>query len=569
MTGKTADRRMVSLKIVHTSDVHGCFFMRDYVNNHSVRGGLSRVYAYVQSLRRTYGRRLLLLDGGDILQGNPVVYCSNFVMPTGKNLAAEVMNYMAYDAGAMGNHDLETGHRVYDHWVADCRFPVLGANIIDKATGKSYLTPYAVLEREGVKVAVLGMTTPAVPNWLPPSLWSGLEFQDLVACARQWVPVIREREKPDVLVGLFHSGKEGGIVTPAYAENAALDVAREVEGFDVVCYGHDHMRNCETVAGPSGKPVVCCAPSSMAVVVGEIDIDVEIGRNGNKVVAVEGKTTDLSYYKGEVSKYMQHYFRRYIHNTEYYVARKIGRFTHAIESQDAYFGPSAFVDLVHEVQLAATGAQFSFAAPVSFAARIEQGDVHVRDVFNLYRYDDVLYTLRLTGREIKGILEMSYGLWVDQMKSPDDHVMLLDYVLDGGGRLGFKNLAYNFDSAAGLCYTVDVTRPCGEKITITAMADGSPFDPAAWYVVVANSYRGNGGGELFTKGAGISHEELGRRLLRSTEEDLRTLIIQYIRGKEEIDPQPFTRWRLVPESWAAPACARDRLLLFGSHGKAE
>ena len=101
------------------------------------------------------------------------------------------------------------------------------------------------------------------------------------------------------------------------------------------------------------------------------------------------------------------------------------------------------------------------------------------------------------------------------------------------------------------------------------MADGSPFDPAAWYVVVANSYRGNGGGELFTKGAGISHEELGKRLLRSTEEDLRTLIIQYIRGKEEIDPQPFTRWRLVPESWAAPACARDRLLLFGSHGKAE
>ena len=142
-------------------------------------------------------------------------------MPTGKNLAAEVMNYMAYDAGAMGNHDLETGHRVYDNWVADCRFPVLGANIIDKATGKSYLTPYVVLEREGVKVAVLGMTTPAVPNWLPPSLWSGLEFQDLVACARQWVPVIREREKPDVLVGLFHSGKEGGIVTPAYAEKCS------------------------------------------------------------------------------------------------------------------------------------------------------------------------------------------------------------------------------------------------------------------------------------------------------------------------------------------------------------
>ncbi len=109
MAGKTADKRIVKLKIVHTSDVHGSFFMRDYVNNHAVKGSLSRVYAYVQSLRRKYGERLLLLDGGDILQGNPVVYHSNFVSSTGRNLVAEIMNYMDYDAGTMGNHDIETG----------------------------------------------------------------------------------------------------------------------------------------------------------------------------------------------------------------------------------------------------------------------------------------------------------------------------------------------------------------------------------------------------------------------------------------------------------------------------
>ena len=184
------------------------------------------------------------------------------------------------------------------------------------------LAPYCILERCGVKVAVMGMTTPAVPNWLPPALWDGLEFEDMVSCAKRWVPLIREKEQPDVLVGLFHSGKEGGIVTPDYAENAALDVAREVAGFDVVCYGHDHMKNCETVKGPDGKEVLCLAPSSMAVVVGEVDIDVETGREGNRVVSVKGKITDLSYYKGEESKYMQRYFSRYIRNTEYYVGRK-------------------------------------------------------------------------------------------------------------------------------------------------------------------------------------------------------------------------------------------------------
>ena len=569
MANSTAERQIVSLKIVHTSDVHGSFFMRDYVNNHAVRGSLSRVYAYVQSLRKAYGDRLLLMDGGDILQGSPVVYYSNFVASSGKNLAAEIMNYMAYDVGAMGNHDIETGHAVYDRWTAACRFPVLGANVIDRARGGCYLPPYCKLERCGVKVAVMGMTTPAVPNWLPPALWDGLEFEDMVSCAKRWVPLIREKEQPDVLVGLFHSGKEGGIVTPDYAENAALDVAREVAGFDVVCYGHDHMKNCETVKGPDGKEVLCLAPSSMAVVVGEVDIDVETGREGNRVVSVKGKITDLSYYKGEESKYMQRYFSRYIRNTEYYVGQKIGRFVHTIESQDAYFGPSAFVDIVHRAQLETTGAQVSFAAPVSFAASIKEGDVCVRDVFNLYRYDDVLYTMRLTGQEIKDMLEMSYGLWTAQMKTPDDHVMLLDYVLDEGRRLGFKHLAYNFDSAAGICYTVDVTKPYGEKIRVTGMADGSTFGFETWYTVVVNSYRGNGGGELFTKGAGIPHEKLNERLLSSTDKDLRACIIEYIKKKGEIDARPLYQWRLVPEAWAVPACERDRQLLFGKREKEE
>ena len=155
--------------------------MRDYVNNHAVRGSLSRVYAYVQSLRKAYGDRLLLMDGGDILQGSPVVYYNNFVASSGKNLAAEIMNYMAYDVGAMGNHDIETGHAVYDRWIKQCDFPVLGANIIDNATGKPYLKPYEVLERDGVRIAVLGMITPAIPSWLPEKLWSGLHL-------RKWSP---------------------------------------------------------------------------------------------------------------------------------------------------------------------------------------------------------------------------------------------------------------------------------------------------------------------------------------------------------------------------------------------
>ena len=104
---------------------------------------------------------------------------------------------------------------------------------------------------------------------------------------------------------------------------------------------------------------------------------------------------------------------------------------------------------------------------------------------------------------------------------------------------------------------------------MTGMADGSAFGLETWYTVVVNSYRGNGGGELFTKGAGIPHEKLNERLLSSTDKDLRACIIEYIKKKGEIDARPLYQWRLVPEAWAVPACERDRQLLFGKREKEE
>ena len=104
-----------------------------------------------------------------------------------------MLNYMKYDVGTMGNHDVETGHAVYDRWVKQCAFPVLGANIVDNKTGEPYLTPYKIIERKGVKIAVLGMITPAIPSWLPEQLWNGLHFEDMEDCARKWVKIIKEK----------------------------------------------------------------------------------------------------------------------------------------------------------------------------------------------------------------------------------------------------------------------------------------------------------------------------------------------------------------------------------------
>ena len=218
-------------------------------------------------------------------------------------------------------------------------------------------------------------------------------------------------------------------------------------------------------------------------------------------------------------------------------------------------------------QLSLTGADISLNAPLSFNTCIKAGDVYVSDMFNLYRYENQLYMLRMTGEEVRKHLEMSYDQWVNTMKSPDDHIMLLnDGKTDDKQRFMFKNLAFNFDSAAGIDYEVDVTKPDGQKVRILRMSNGEPFDEHKWYNVAMNSYRGNGGGELVTRGAGIPLEELPKRIIFQTEKDQRFYLMKEIEKAGRLNPQPNNNWRFVPEEWTKPAIERDRKLLFGSGG---
>ena len=553
-----SSEKEVTLKLIETSDVHGCYYPYDFIRRHSVQGSLARVSALVGEMRKTYGDRLILMDNGDILQGQPVAYYYNYIDTTSVHVVADMLNYMHYDVATMGNHDIEAGHAVYDRWVSQCKFPVLGANIMDVKTGKTYLPPYKVIEREGVKVVVLGMITPAIPSWLPEQLWSGLRFEDMETSARKWVKWIQEKEKPDVLIGLFHAGPEGNKLDNV-VENGSGDVARRVPGFDVVFMGHDHVRTCQKIINEAGDSVLLVDPANMAKVVA--DVTVKVVKKDGKVIrkSVEGKLASVDRYAPDEA-FLKTFEKQY-QATADFVSRKIGRINKTITTKDAYFGPSAFIDLIHQLQLDITGADVSFCAPLSFAAEIKEGDIYVSDMFNLYKYENMLYTMTLTGKEIKDFLEMSYAIWTNQMKSPDDHLMLLNEKDKGFGR--FKNPSFNFDSAAGILYTVDVTKPQGEKINIRSMADGTPFRMDKMYKVAVNSYRGNGGGDLLTKGAGIPKQDLAKRIVFATEKDLRYYLMKRIEEVKILDPRPLNQWKFSPEKWVEPAAKRDYRLLFG------
>ena len=551
----------VHLKLIMTTDVHGNYFPYNFITQKDWEGSLARVHSYVQKQRQEMSGNVVLIDNGDILQGQPTAYYSNFIDTISPHICASVMNYMNYDIGNIGNHDIETGRSVLERWVKDCDFPILGANIMNADTHISHFRPYEVIVRNGVKIAVLGMITPAIPVWLPQNLWKGLYFDDMEETAKKWMKIIQEEEQPDVIVGVFHSGK-----TPRqmgeFLDNASLLVAQNVPGFDVVMFGHDHALACQKVDNIAGDSVLVINPANNAFHVADVEITLTYDQQSLIDKDVKGMLVDIR--ETEVSEDFMRHFDQELTTIKEFVSTKIGDFSKTISTRDAYFGPSAFVDLIHTLQLAISNADVSFVAPLSYDASIKEGEVLVSDMFNLYKYENMLYVMELTGQEIKGFLEMSYAQWVNQMKSKEDHLVLLKDTPTGQDeRSVFKYFSYNFDSAAGIIYEVDVTQQRGNLIAIKCMADGSVFDLNKKYKVALNSYRGNGGGELLTKGAGIPHSELTDRIIYATDKDLRYYLMQAIRSKGFIDPKPLNQWKFVPEEWTIPASERDYELLFG------
>jgi 2',3'-cyclic-nucleotide 2'-phosphodiesterase (5'-nucleotidase family) len=521
---ETAQRAHVV--ILGTTDMHGRIFPIDYYTNKYDNVGIAKVATLVKEARKN-DPDLLLVDSGDTIQGTPLEYFHNKRNNTPPDPMMIAMNALHYDSMAVGNHEYNFGLKVLEKARSEAKFPWLSANTYNKETPTTHYQPYIVKEINGVRVGVLGLTTPGIPNWENVPNYEGLEFKETVSEARKWVPILRAKENVDLLVITMHMGIEEdlrtGTTNPSQVanENAAIAIARQVPGVDVILMGHTHRDVPSLVV----NGVLLTQANRWASHLARVDVYMEKNSDGRwHVVAKSARTipvTEKTALDPEIAQLGQPYDQE----TQDWLGRRIGESSEELTSQDCRFRDSAIIDLIQRVQLEAGKADVSMAACFNPQARIPKGPVTVRDIAGLYEYENTLVTLELTGQQLKDALEHS-ARYFREYQPGKSLAELVDQRIPG----------YNFDMAEGVTYELDNTKPFGQRIQ-SLRFKGQPLSPTQKLRVVTNNYRVNGGG-------GFTMYKDAPVVYRSSEE-VRELIIDWVERNKMIPTQADNNWRIV------------------------
>ena len=550
-----------TFRILTTNDVHGHYFDSLYVSDRTANSLMSVAW-YVDSLRVADGsENIVLLDAGDCLQGDNAAYYFNYVDTTSKHLFARMVEHMGYDAVVVGNHDIETGHPVYDRLVKTMEVPFLAANAIRTDNGKPYFQEYVTLKRHGLNITIIGFTNPNIKSWLSPLLWSGMEFESLMPdFAQKVVDRVRAKEKSDVVIVAVHAGTGSG--DGSQLESQGMDLYKSLEGVDFVICSHDHR----PVTHESEDICLINAGSHCNNLgYGTVTVKVEGGKVVDKTLSADLIRLD----KNKVDKEMQSLFRPEFEAVKAFTLKEVGVLETDLRTRDAYRGMSDYLNLIHTLSLASTDAQISFAAPLTFNGFVKAGTLVYNDLFTIYPFENQLFEVKMSGKEIRTYLEHSYDNWINTLEPGQDHLLKISNRPDsrtGQKRWSFEGMTYNFDSAAGLVYEVDVTKPFGERIIIRSLVDGSAFDEAAEYKVAMTSYRASGGGGLM-RAAGIDTDRIDDRVTGYYPE-IRNILYDYLVENGSISPEKIGdksvigEWKFVPEKKAEKALDRDMKLLF-------
>jgi 2',3'-cyclic-nucleotide 2'-phosphodiesterase (5'-nucleotidase family) len=516
----------VQITILGTTDLHGNIGPVDYYTDKPDNRGFAKVATLIKRVRKEQPNTLLI-DSGDTIQGSPLESFHSRKNNVRTDPMMLVMNSLNYDAMAVGNHEYNFGLKVLEKARGEAKFPWLSGNTYDKGTQRTHYKPYIVKDVAGVKIGILGLTTPGVPYWDNPPNYAGLEFREPVAEARKWVTTLRTQEKVDVVVIAMHMGLgedlRTGDVSPGQIphENEAISIAKEVPGVDVIFMGHTHRE----VPSLYINGVLLTQANHWGRHLARADLYLQKEPSGWRVYAKSARTMpsdDRVEPDPEVVKLAEPYDRQ----TQEWLGRVVATSPEDLTAEDARFRDTAILDLVQKVQLEAGKADVSMVASFNQNARIDKGPVTVRDIAELYVYENTLVVLEVTGQQLKDALEHSAKYYTDYQPGKTPRELIND-----------KIPAYNFDIAEGVTYELDLSKPLGSRIQ-NLRFKGQPLSMTRKLRLATNNYRVNGGG-------GYTMYKNAPVVYRSSEE-IRELMVDWLERHKTIPTKPNNNWSIIP-----------------------
>lgn len=527
-----AESEPIHITILGTSDTHSNLYGFIYEDDlESKNNGLARVSTYLKATR-AQNPNTILIDNGDTYQGTilaDAIYNKLEVI----HPVTKVLNHMKYDAMVLGNHEFNFGMNFVDKIVKELEMPVLAANAVYK-DGRELAKPYTIVEKEGVKIGILGLTNPNAPRWDGEKV-DPVQFSAVAEAGKKYAKILKEEEKVDLLIVSAHVG-----FIPEYDEETGADGAerllKEVPEIDVLLLGHNHTKNAEQI----GNTLVGSPRNNGRDVV---QFDLKLAKEDGKFAVVERavKTVDMETVEPdqEIRDLIQAE-----HDTTINFIKGVGGEEDGIEGGGIFgqatadFQPkneilgipegklrdTAVIDLIAKVQLDISGADVTAVALFQDKSDIKAGDINYGTLFNIYKFDNTLYTVDVTGKELKAFMEWSashYNTW-----KPGDISISFDENIPG----------YRYDMFEGVEYKVDLSKPVGERI-LDVTFKGEPLKDDQVLTLAVNNYR-------YSSGLKANKLVAANKKWESPKA-IRDYLAEYIQKEGTIHPVVTNNWEIV------------------------
>lgn len=511
----------VTITVLGTTDMHGNIYDWSYESQEEDDDvGLSKVYTIVKKVREE-NPNTILIDNGDTLQGTLLVddiYNKNLEEP---NPMIDAMNYMGYDAMTLGNHEFNFGLELINKSVNEAKFPIISANIYNKEDGSNFVKPYVIKEIAGIKIGILGLTTPNIPLWDGPKV-ATLEFKPMADEAEKYAKMLKE-EGVDLIIATAHAGLEGRYhPTEGDAVKHVLDRVPDIKA---ILVGHDHKEIAEEINGT----LVGAADDKGNQVV---RFDLTLQKQGDTWTVTDKKVQLIETKEVAASEELKEYASKYHDATLEFLKDSLGTSTGNFHPEsevpgipEAQLRDTAVIDLINEVQLKYTEADVSAAALFKESSNIKEGAITYSDIFDIYKYPNSLYAVEVTGKELKDYMEWSASYY--NTYKPGDVTISFNPQIR----------IYNYDMFAGVEYKVDISKPSGERI-VDLTFKGEPVKDDQTFKLAVNNYRF--GSTLQSKGI-VSNEPY----FKSDPISIRSYIAEYIKEKGTLEPTTDNNWEIT------------------------